>query len=93
MKKTLNGMTSYELYMYGMFMEWDIEYIQFDSELKHHLVGELTKFETLYEEWNNGGRKNEIFTALIKWFDVDINKHLIRICLQGTDGRLHYEDQ
>lgn len=87
-------MTSYELYMYAHFDNWNVQYIQFDSEMNPHYVGEPKLFKKLYDEWNDNLRCDEnIFTALIQWFDLDYQTHTIKIKLYGCDGRLHYENQ
>ena len=90
--KTLNSMTTYELFIYSTLDQWNVQYIQFDEKTKWHNVGELTKMMDLYREWNeNAQRKNSIFTALIKWFEINPTTMTITICLDGYDGRLHYE--
>lgn len=95
--KSVRFMTSYDIYMY-MFIEselndWDVEYIQFDDVMNYHHIGEKENYTKLYDEWCERGRKNEIFVALIKWFDIRYKERKIVFCLMGTDGRLHYENQ
>ena len=90
--KFLKQITSYELWFYGAIEDMDVEYIQFDSTMHHHRVGEITTLKKLYEDWNDNGREDGLFTALIKWVDRDSENTRLIICLAGTDGKLHYED-
>lgn len=87
--REIHQITSFELYMHSMLQNHIVEYIRFDKNLKKHVVESGKTLYQYYIEWNDGWKKNTIFTALIKWFDVEKGKLII--CLKGTDGVLHYE--
>ena len=89
--KQLNTLTTYELYMYSSLDYMNVEYIQFNDELISHQVGEIKTMKELYDEWNEFQREDCIFTATIKWFTINQTENLVTICLDGVDGRLHYE--
>ena len=91
--KKLNKITSYELYMYGAYEEWNVEYIQFDSDLQYHNIGTPMTLKQLYAEWVGCNMRNDgIFTAIIKWFSPNQETQTLQICLYGLFGELHHED-
>ena len=91
--RELKQITSHEIYMYSIFQNYIVKYIQYDENAEKRVVD--YKYRTLFDyymDWCKVGRVNTIFTALISWFDIQDG--ILVICLKGKYGEygeLQYE--
>ena len=79
--------------MYANVEEMNVKYIQFDKDIKYHVIKTNTTLNNEYDEWYNSNcSNNHLFVALVKWFMVDDNTLII--CLSGLyENGVQYENQ